>query len=924
MANQILDIQFPEENPRAAPAPDFAIHAGPESFGGFQAHALGSVGQGAEKLGETGLDVATARQHLQNEVHASELNTWLADRITDRHAAFATLEGRAAMDALPQYKKDIEGLYQQSLENGGGSLDERTMLARTGRQLTTRYYGYGVQHADGQFRKWMDDTAVRRAASFGQQAGVAASAGDDAGMTTFLNTSDDEVKKLYEQKRYDAEATADAVRKNRGRNLKQIIESKIDESPAAASAMYRKYESQMDAASSLEVRNKLRTALSQIEGHTIADEETGRVAPAAQGDVAGVPGGFLSAIKRSEGFRPNAYWDVRQHTIGYGTRATGPNETITREEADRRFNTEITRAADIVDRVNPNLDPGTRAALTSLTFNAGDAWTRSGLGDKVRAGDLAGAKTAFLQYANAGGAPNAGLAERRYREAAWFGQNAAPAGTQLTDRAEAFDRIIARTQDNPLIQSAALARMNQIYAVDRQQHTQTSVAFTQKIKDQTAELDATGTIREPITQEEFVAQLGYDKGLQAYQNYQEGQRFAADRRSTANNSPAENDALLAKYNPDFAKPGAATTAGERDSLREAIDENRKKRDKAPAEYAMAASPAVQHAREGLNRTLSDPNAPMEARQAAARTFADTMLAEQARLGVAPEHRTIVSKTYVDALAARLQRPDTVEGGGAAVGAMIHAEAALWGEHWPQVYREVAKSAGAPFRVLGSGVTDKAAKALVDNLHLKEVDLLKNDLDPNTKLAQITSDVYDKFEKFKGTLVGSEREATLKDFRDAAVKLATIYHNQGDGDYAEHAFNDLIGFKYDFAPTYRVPKYIPGPKGEMQPAPFNKPQIDMGVAAAAAGLGTGNLAIAPPADKGEGYTADYRMRAKLATLRRGGVWVTDPRENGLMLTYDNQAVRGANGRPVMLTWGQLAAMGQDQERESIATPVGVMP
>ena len=95
----------------------------------------------------------------------------------------------------------------------------------------------------------------------------------------------------------------------------------------------------------------------------------------------------------------------------------GPMSAMTPEQAETRFNGEISKAAKIVDSVNPNLDPGTRAALTSLTFNTGDAWTHSGLGEKIRAGDLNGAKELFLQYNKVGGETNDALPARRAREA---------------------------------------------------------------------------------------------------------------------------------------------------------------------------------------------------------------------------------------------------------------------------------------------------------------------------------------------------------------------------------------------------------------------------------------------------------------------------------------------------------------------------
>jgi GH24 family phage-related lysozyme (muramidase) len=142
---------------------------------------------------------------------------------------------------------------------------------------------------------------------------------------------------------------------------------------------------------------------------------------------AALPADYLGAIKKSEGFTPVAKFDFKQYTSGYGTRA-GPGETIDRPEAERRFNVEIGKAAAIVDQVNPNLPAGARAALTSLTFNAGADWVNSELGNRVRAGDLEGAKARFLQYNQAGGEMQPALVARRRAEAEWFGGTLPPAG----------------------------------------------------------------------------------------------------------------------------------------------------------------------------------------------------------------------------------------------------------------------------------------------------------------------------------------------------------------------------------------------------------------------------------------------------------------------------------------------------------------
>jgi lysozyme len=131
---------------------------------------------------------------------------------------------------------------------------------------------------------------------------------------------------------------------------------------------------------------------------------------------------YLDAIKQFEGYTAEARWDYAQNSNGYGTRARFAGEVIDKAEADRRFSSEVQKAAEFVDKFAPNLDEGSKAALTSLTYNAGTAWSKSGLGEAVASGDLDKARSLFLQYNKAGGNVVDGLVQRRLQEVAWFGQ----------------------------------------------------------------------------------------------------------------------------------------------------------------------------------------------------------------------------------------------------------------------------------------------------------------------------------------------------------------------------------------------------------------------------------------------------------------------------------------------------------------------
>ena len=130
---------------------------------------------------------------------------------------------------------------------------------------------------------------------------------------------------------------------------------------------------------------------------------------------------YLNSIVGFEGFTPKATWDYKQWTNGYGTRARFPGEVISEAEAKRRYQDEISSAERQVDGLGVPLDPGKKAALTSLTYNAGPKWMESGLGQAVKAGDWNTAKQRFLQYTKADGQTLPGLVKRRMAEASWLG-----------------------------------------------------------------------------------------------------------------------------------------------------------------------------------------------------------------------------------------------------------------------------------------------------------------------------------------------------------------------------------------------------------------------------------------------------------------------------------------------------------------------
>lgn len=181
---------------------------------------------------------------------------------------------------------------------------------------------------------------------------------------------------------------------------------------------------------------------------------------------------YLDAIRNFEGYAPQATWDYAQLSNGYGTKARFPGEVIDRTEAERRFRVEVANARAVVEKAAPQADEGTKAALTSLTYNAGTAWVDSGLGDAVRRGDLDTAREIFQKYTKAGGEVLPGLVSRRAQEALWIGNPDAVGAPDTSSTAQAGDGVALP----PVVVADAATAVGSSAAADVAARTQESTA----------------------------------------------------------------------------------------------------------------------------------------------------------------------------------------------------------------------------------------------------------------------------------------------------------------------------------------------------------------------------------------------------------------------------------------------------------------
>jgi GH24 family phage-related lysozyme (muramidase) len=142
-----------------------------------------------------------------------------------------------------------------------------------------------------------------------------------------------------------------------------------------------------------------------------------------------------------EGFSRKPYWDIKQWTNGYGTKARHKNEIITRAEAKRRLHAHMLGTFNKLKRIcsRAGLNVSYAYALTDFSYNLGMGWyySNSGLAKAVKSANKSLIKAKMLQYNKARNRHGKlvvlrGLDKRRKDEVSWITDGVLPATTDDT------------------------------------------------------------------------------------------------------------------------------------------------------------------------------------------------------------------------------------------------------------------------------------------------------------------------------------------------------------------------------------------------------------------------------------------------------------------------------------------------------------
>ena len=434
----------------------------------------------------------------------------------------------------------------------------------------------------------------------------------------------------------------------------------------------------------------------------------------------------------------------------------------------------------------------------------------------ARAGDLVGDE-AIRQN---GGDPNAparaftSMWKQKF-DGASLATGEAGNGAALSHREGELKLAILNDPDmtaNPQKQNAALSRVGQVFAAQRLTLAQDDAAFKVRLQNTKAEALDTGAVTKPIAREEFIGTYGSQDGEKEYQEYLSTVQLGGDIKATASMTPNEITALRAQYVP---KPGAEDYIDQvkrRSILEKAIAANDEAKKDDPAAYVTAKTEVGKTSFAQLVELTSDPQTSPAMKTAYAQIYASKILAEEDRLGIPREARSVVPESYAKPIRDKITTAATSEDPKDRVGVidMIKQQQQLWGEAWPEVAPKLAPPGSLPLvKAAAAGADPEAIRRLLtlpkeEAKHPSKILKEQNEVTARNLQTALNTELA----PFKSSMVGIQRDRDYNGYFNLATELASLYvgkDGMGEKEAAQKAFNDLIGNRYTFADTYRIPK-----------------------------------------------------------------------------------------------------------------------
>lgn len=955
------------------------LDVNPDMFGAQQARSLGQVGQEITQLGVAWGQEQVRQKQIENETEAVNANNAYTEEAGKLHAQYAALRGQEAVDAYPQYQRDMQALRDRYM---GGATNPAV------RRQLNRSIG-------GQYSSYMGSAAGQNAQQV-RIAGVQAQEGAGAvAITAGVNAGDnmDEVQRQLalgslatqraaQQAGLDPASTEARVSDWRGRYWAAVIANRAERDPLGAQRLFEENRANMDAQSQLRVQDFLRTPVEQRRADEIVRWATGgtggvpgsgprATAPGSpsnrQGGVPG-PATVSDQVARAEGgtdaqgrpiqnragssaFGPlqitRDTWNAYAERLGLERDVQG--QTPPANRGDRATQERIWNAfqADARTSFGRDLTPREQYTAWFLGINGAKAMVMADPNADAYTlyRGVAGQRIADQAFQQNGRLLRSGMTAGQVVEAvgAYFdryGGGGNPDGSAARGRDEQMRAALERAGDDPSLRNRVLSGLRQQWGIEDAMNQTDRARMDRRIDAIASALGAGVNQNIP---ESDIRRLYQPEQAQSILERLYVRQIEGDvTRSMQLSSPADISAMRADLangsgplsaqirsrlgltddSGGVAADRQAEDTAARYQVAQALDRAYENRQRLlgsdPAQYALS-DPAV---REAAARDLSNP-------ENMANYVAST-LAAQARLGVPEEARRVLAVDMSRQEAGRLRGSDPSDGT-----AQNPDNAALrlqqmqrqYGAAWPRVFRDLVRDGQLPpeYQVLANIPTPVGQADYQRTLNAIRaaggVEQFRRSV-PSEAQRMIRDNIDTAMEPFRESAMSSQQTGAadlVRNIYDAVNNLSHYYALGGmDGREAVRRATDRVfNDKYVFTSTARIPREIDivSENGQRVRQPLGEAPVMRAANFVQNGLRAEDL-IVPPSSNPSLTEADRRENY-LRNARRGN-WVTNADDTGLILMGEWEM----NGRvPIRRTDGSMIEIRFSQLP---TVPVGTRP
>ncbi len=210
--------------------------------------------------------------------------------------------------------------------------------------------------------------------------------------------------------------------------------------------------------------------------------------------------------------------------------------------------------------------------------------------------------------------------------------------------------------------------------------------------------------------------------------------------------------------------------------------------------------------------------------------------------------------------------------------------------------QVQKKAGPVLQVVMATANPRAANALWQNRNVKTSDLRESIDKPSADNSDTSW--TEQAKDFAGTIMLQPGgNAVWNNFNEQGKRLTYINVQRGmsPSDAAKQAYQDVLGEQYQTNGTWRMPNTAGQDIGDVKD-------------------GASHFLDTLKTDQIQPLIADPRLpesvnrEQTLSRLKDNAQWVTNSDETGLTLMLNGLLVNDASGRPITMSYGDLAKLG----------------